>query len=276
MTAAEALRHAIARLNAAGVDDPGRDARRLLAHAARIEASRVTLIAPDELSPEIAANFDALIDRRAARVPVSHLTGRRAFYGRDFEVSREVLDPRPETELLIEAALAEPFEQVLDLGTGSGCILVTLLAEEPGARGIGTDVSTGAGLVAAANAVRHGVAPRCEIRRADWLDGVTGSFDLIVSNPPYIARDEMAALAPEVRDHEPRGALTDEADGLSAYRTITRDAPRHLRPAGRLIVEIGPTQGAAVSAMFEAARLSGVTVLQDLDGRDRVVLGRKD
>lgn len=274
MNAARALSAAIARLRAAGVQDPARDARRLLAHAARIEASQVTLIAQEDLAPEVAEAFARMIETRAGRVPVSHIVGYRAFYGRRFGVSGKVLDPRPETELLIEAALSEPFEDVLDLGTGSGAILVTLLAEEPGARGTGTDMSEDACLQASQNAHQHGVAGRARIFRADWLSGVAGAFDLIVSNPPYIAADEMDDLAPEVRRHEPRGALTDEGDGLGAYRVIARDAPRHLRPGGRLIVEIGPSQAAAVSAMFQSARLTEITVLSDLDGRDRVVLGR--
>ena len=133
-TAAQAMAKATARLRAAGVSDPARDARILLAHAARIEASRVTLIAPEELLPEVAERYEQLIALRAIRVPVSHLIGEREFYGRRFKVSGDVLDPRPETECLIEAALAQPFERVLDLGLGSGCILVTLLAEQPRAR----------------------------------------------------------------------------------------------------------------------------------------------
>ena len=152
-TAAQAMVAATARLRAAGVEDPARDARVLLAHAARIEASRVTLIAPEELSPEIAERYDQLISLRAIRVPVSHLLGEREFYGRRFRVSRDVLDPRPETEALIEAALSEPFDHILDLGVGSGCVLVTLLAERTSASGIGVDLSESACLQASANAV---------------------------------------------------------------------------------------------------------------------------
>lgn len=273
MTAAEALRDAIARLREAGVDDPARDARRLLAHAAGIDAARVSLIAPDDLSDEIAARFDGLVGERSRRVPVSHLVGTRDFYGRTFKVSPNVLDPRPETEILIEAALAQPFETVLDLGTGSGCILVTLLAEMPGSRGVGTDISADACLEAAANAVLNKVDACCQFIQSDWYQNVTGVFDLVVSNPPYIALEEMEALAPEVRDHEPWGALTDDGDGLTAYRFITMGIHRVLVPDGRLIVEIGPSQGAAVAQMFTESGLRDVRVLQDLDGRDRVVLG---
>ncbi|MCG7626281.1 peptide chain release factor N(5)-glutamine methyltransferase [Epibacterium sp. MM17-32] len=274
-TAAQAMVAATARLRAAGVDDPARDARVLLAHAARIEAARVTLIAPEELSHEVAERYDQLISLRAIRVPVSHLIGERDFYGRRFKVSAEVLDPRPETETLIEAALAEPFERVLDLGVGSGCILVTLLAEQQGALGLGVDLSEAACLQASANAVLHRVEARADIRQSDWFSAVEGQFDLIVSNPPYIALDEMDGLSAEVRDHEPQMALTDGADGLSAYRLICAGLGRHLAQGGRVMVEIGPTQGAAVAQMMRAQGLVDVVVLPDLDGRDRVVSGRK-
>lgn len=273
-TAAQAMVAATARLRAAGVDDPARDARLLLAHAARIEASRVTLIAPEELQPEIAERYDQLISLRAIRVPVSHLLGEREFYGRRFRVSRDVLDPRPETETLIEAALSEPFDHVLDLGVGSGCILITLLAERSSATGLGVDLSEAACLQASANAVQHQVEARVEILRSNWLDNIEGQFDLIVSNPPYISVSEMEELSPEVREHEPRMALTDEGDGLGAYRRIAAATPGFLFPGGRILVEIGPTQAAKVSALFDAAGLVDVRVIHDLDGRDRVVGAR--
>lgn len=273
-TAAQAMVAATARLRAAGVDDPARDARVLLAHAARIEASRVTLIAPEELQSEVADRYEQLISLRAIRVPVSHLIGERDFYGRRFKVSGEVLDPRPETETLIEAALAEPFESVLDLGTGSGCILVTLLAEQQEATGLGVDLSEAACLQASANAVLHRVAARTDIRASDWFSAVEGRFDLVVSNPPYIALEEMDGLSAEVRDHEPQMALTDGGDGLSAYRIICAGVRDFLATQGRVLVEIGPTQGAPVRDMMRAAGLVDVRVLPDLDGRDRVVFGR--
>ncbi|MGD9865362.1 MAG: peptide chain release factor N(5)-glutamine methyltransferase [Pseudodonghicola sp.] len=274
LTAAQAMAAAAARLRAAGVDNPARDARVLLAHAARIEAARVTLIAPEELEHDIAERYEQLIALRAIRVPVSHLLGEREFYGRRFKVSSDVLDPRPETETLIEAALAEPFDRVLDLGVGSGCILVTLLAERPEATGVGVDLSEAACLQASANAVLHRVQARAEILQSDWFSNVAGQFDLIVSNPPYIAADEMAGLADEVRRHEPHLALTDFGDGLGAYRRIAADVGAHLVPGGRLLVEIGPTQATAVCALFERAGLADLAVIPDLDGRDRVIRAR--
>lgn len=274
MTAAEAMAAATARLRAAGVPDPARDARLLLAHAARVDAARVTLIAPEDISPDIADRYDHLVALRAVRVPVSHLIGTRGFYGRDFEVSADVLDPRPETETLVEAALTEEFERVLDLGTGSGALLVTLLAERDTATGVGVDLSEAACLQASANAVVHGVAARMTVLQSDWFEAVDGRFDLIVANPPYIAAAEMPDLAPEVRDHEPRMALTDEGDGLSAYRTIAAEAGGYLTASGRVICEIGHRQGDAVRALFVGEGWSEIALLPDLDGRNRAIVAR--
>lgn len=275
MTAAEALRAAVTRLGAAGVDDPARDARALLAHAMGIAPDRLTLSLADPLTDAAAARFSAAVAARAARQPVSQITGQRLFWGRTFRVTGDVLDPRPETETLVAAALSRPFATMLDLGTGSGAILLSCLGDRPGARGTGTDISASALAVARQNAEALGLADRATFLRADWFDGITGRFDLIVANPPYIAADEMAALAPEVRDWEPHLALTLGGDGLDAYRAIARDAPSHLLPGGRLLVEIGPTQGAAVAGLFAAAGLAAVTVLPDLDGRPRVVSAEK-
>jgi release factor glutamine methyltransferase len=274
MTAAEAMAAATARLRAAGVPDPARDARILLAHAAQVDAARVTLIAPEDIAPEIAERYDHLIALRTVRVPVSHLIGEREFYGRRFKVSADVLDPRPETETLIEAALAQDFARVLDLGTGSGCILVTLLCERQDATGVGTDLSEAACLQASANAVMHRVADRVDIKNADWFDNVEGRFDLIVSNPPYLAAFEMDEAAPELRDHEPRMALTDEGDGLSGYRTIAAQAGSFLTATGRVMCEIGSEQGRDVYDIFAREGWGMLTVLPDLDGRDRVIVAR--
>ena len=274
MTAAEAMVAATARLRAAGVPDPARDARVLLAHAARVDATRVTLIAPEDIAPDIAERYDHLIALRAIRVPVSHLIGQRAFYGRAFKVSADVLDPRPESESLIEAALAEDFDRVLDLGTGSGCLLVTLLAERSDAHGTGVDLSEVACLQASANAVMQGVTARAQIVQGSWFAPIEGRFDLIVANPPYLAAVEMDDVSPELRDHEPRMALTDEGDGLSAYREIAALAGSYLTSNGRVICEFGSTQGDAARAIFKAEGWGDVTILPDLDGRDRVVVAR--
>ncbi|MDB4196770.1 peptide chain release factor N(5)-glutamine methyltransferase [Ascidiaceihabitans sp.] len=274
-TAAQAMVAATGRLREAGVDDPARDARILLAHAAKIDTSRVTLIAPEDISSEISERYENMIRLREARVPVSHLIGEREFYGRRFKVSREVLDPRPDTETLIEAALAEPFATVLDIGTGSGCILVTLLAERESSVGVGTDLSEAACFQAAANAVFNGVEKRVDIFQSDWFGKVSGQYDLIVSNPPYLAEEEMAHVSPELRLHEPRIALTDEADGLTGYRVLAEMGQSFLEPRGRLLAEIGWQQGPEVVELFASAGWTNPRLLQDIDGRDRVVCAEK-
>lgn len=258
----------------AGIEAPARDVRRLLAHAMGVDPSRITLMQDTALTPAEYTRFRESVTARLRRVPVSQIVGARDFYGRTFRVTQQVLDPRPETETLVAIALEEPFANVLDLGTGSGCILLTLLAERPSATGVGTDLSPGALDVAAGNAERLDVAARVTLLGSHWFRSVEGRFDLIVSNPPYIAAAEMEDLQPEVRDHEPRMALTDEHDGLSAYREIAAGAGAHLAPGGRLLVEIGAGQGAAVSAIFREAGLDDVAVRTDLDGRDRVVSAR--
>lgn len=267
------LAKGVRQLTDAGVPDAPRDARRLLAHAVGVEAGRLTLILPEPVTQEAEARFAALLQRRAGREPVSHLLGYREFYGRRFKVTRNVLDPRPETEILIEVALQDAFASVIDLGTGSGCILLTLLAEMPEARGVGTDLSEDACRVAEDNMHALDLGERAAILRTSWADGIEGQVDLVVSNPPYIGLDEMDGLSPEVHDHEPHMALTDGGDGLSAYREISQQAANLLRVGGRLIVEIGPTQAVAVAQMFADNGFEKVRVIQDLDGRDRVVSG---
>jgi release factor glutamine methyltransferase len=264
------LRRLTARLAAAGLDQPAREARLLMAAALEVAPGRLTLYMPDPLPEAARARARTLAERRAAGEPVSHLLGFREFYGRRFAVDGRVLDPRPETEVLVVEALRHDFAEVLDLGTGSGCILVTLLAERPGARGLGVDASPEALEVARANAAALGAAGRCDLRVSDWYAEVAGRFDLIVSNPPYISAAEMPGLDPGLA-YEPRMALTDEGDGLSAYRAIAAGAADHLRPGGRLLVEIGPTQAQDVAAIFQGCGLGQIACARDFDGRDRVI-----
>ena len=270
----EALREAARRLHEAGIESPNRDARRLLAHVLDTDTPGLTIRAHDDIAADDLARFQDLIREREARRPVSHLLGYRDFWTSRFRVTPDVLDPRPETEVLVARALELPFKRVLDLGTGSGAILISLLLERPEARGVGTDISPEAVLVAGENAKALGVADRITLPLSDWFDDIGGRFDLIVSNPPYIAADEMDDLAPEVRLHEPRAALTDERDGLSAYRMIAAKAGAHLTPDGRVLVEIGPTQAEAVATFFRDAGFESVAIHADLDGRDRVVEAR--
>ncbi|MEP2533176.1 peptide chain release factor N(5)-glutamine methyltransferase [Shimia sp.] len=274
MNVGAALRMGTQMLRDAGIADPARDARKLMASHLEIEAGRLTLHLADEFDDLPEVGFFADILERGKGMPVSHLLGWREFYGRRFSVSSDVLDPRPETESLIEAALASSFSDVLDLGTGSGAIIVTLLAERPDAVGIATEISSRALAVARENATSHQVEDRVQFEECSWFSAIGGQFDLIVSNPPYIALDEMDRLAPEL-SFEPRMALTDEGDGLAAYRVIARDVGDHLKPGGRLLVEIGWQQAKDVHALFQKAGLTDIQVIPDLDGRDRVVSARK-
>ena len=273
MREAEIRRRLARSLERAGVADPAGDARRLFdwAYAAGDAGAPQTRDTPNDLTIKM---LGAGADQRMKRRPVSQITGRRAFWRHEFQVSSDVLDPRPETETLIELALSEPFSRLLDLGTGSGCIAISLLADRPNAVGTATDIDARALEVARGNARRLGVADRLDFGVSDWVSGVVGRYDLIVSNPPYIAETELAGLSPEVRDWEPRGALTDGADGLSAYRALAAGARDHLTVGGRLLMEIGPTQATAVSGLLHAAGFEDVAVHPDLDGRDRVVSAR--
>ncbi|MFN3281187.1 MAG: peptide chain release factor N(5)-glutamine methyltransferase [Tabrizicola sp.] len=275
MTGAEALRLAVPRLAAAGIDGAARDARALLAHAMGIAPDRLTLHLPDEMTASQARAYEEALAARLLRQPVAQITGTRLFWGLPFRVTRDTLDPRPETEILVAEALSRPFVKLLDLGTGTGCILLSCLKGMPAARGTGVDISEAALEVARENSRKLGLGGRARFLRSDWFAGVSGAFDLIVSNPPYIASDEMPGLAPEVRDWEPHQALTPGGDGLDAYRAIARGAGARMVPGGRLLVEIGPTQGPAVAALFAAAGLVEIRILPDLDGRDRVVAAAK-
>ena len=270
-----ALAAGVARLAAAGIDGAPRDARVLLAEAIGLPAGRL-LIEPDrKLERNENEQYQNFMTRRSSHEPVARILSRRVFWGREFSVSPETLDPRPETETLIAAALdLGPVHRFADLGTGTGIIAVTLLGEWPKATALATDIDPACLSVAAANAARHGVADRLDGLASDWFSHITGRFPLILSNPPYIAADEMPGLTPEVIRHDPHRALTDGADGLTAYRRIAEGAPRHLEPGGILMVEIGPTQAEDVATLLRAAGLIDPAVLRDLDGRDRVVMAR--
>ncbi len=271
---AEALRESAEVLTRAGIATPNRDVRRLLAHVLHTDTAHLTAIGSDSLDEPALKEFRGLVEQRALRRPVSHLTGTRSFWKSNFRITPDVLDPRPETEVLVQLALDERFQRVLDLGVGSGAILISLLLERPEACGVGTDVSPEAVLIAGQNAELLGVADRITLPLSDWFDDIGGTFDLIISNPPYIAATEMENLEPEVGRYEPRLALTDEKDGLTAYRRISSHAASFLAPGGRVLVEIGPTQGEVVASLFESVGFSSVSVHADLDGRDRVIEAR--
>ncbi|HGG05307.1 MAG TPA: peptide chain release factor N(5)-glutamine methyltransferase [Aliiroseovarius sp.] len=272
----EVLADGVRALRQGGIAGAERDARVMLAAILAVEPARLSLEPDRVISPGDQARFEAMLSQRIAGKPVSRIIARRAFWGRDFLVSPGVLDPRPDTETLIAAALnLGPPQRLLDLGAGSGIIAVTLLAEWPEAVATATDISPDCLMVVRSNATKHGVEARLSIVQSDWFEKVTPAFDMILSNPPYISEREMAALAVEVKDHDPHIALTPGGDGLGAYRAICADVVQYLTPLGHLLVEIGPTQAAAVAGLMEAGGLRQIRVLPDLDGRDRVVIGQK-
>ena len=269
---------------AAGIETPDLDARMLL--CAILEIDSVVLISrPDQTVGDKAAALRSAAGRRLAREPVSRILGVRDFYGRSFEISPATLDPRPDSETLIDAALsivrAEGWSerplQIVDVGTGSGCLLVTLLAELPNATGVATDISPEAIQVAMRNAARHGVSARISFRIADALEGMSEAFDLLLTNPPYIATAELAGLQPEVRDHDPRAALDGGDDGLGLYRRIIARIS-YVVPTGYAVFEIGSGQAAEVSALLQQeGRLHGwrpADVIEDLGCRPRCVAQR--
>ncbi len=280
ITLVEAWKTARARLWAAGVDGPVIDARLLVEDAAG--ATRVDIITDPRrpLTEAQLATLDAHLTRRERREPISHILGRKGFWKIMLQVNAHVLTPRPDTEVVVDMALrafpeGRPFS-VLDLGVGSGAILLAILAERPAAKGLGIDVSDEALAVARENAAHLGLAGRAALLRGDWTAGIGGeSFDLVVSNPPYIPTADIDGLEPEVRDHEPRLALDGGADGLDAYRLLAPEILRVLRPGGRFAVEIGFDQSVRVEALFRDAGALNVETTKDLALRDRVVMGEK-
>jgi release factor glutamine methyltransferase len=268
------------RLEAAGIDSPAIDARLLLEVAASVSRTDIVTDPYRELTPEQEAAFDSFLERRARREPVSHIVGRKGFWKIMLGVNAHVLTPRPDTEVIVDLVLAAFPEHrqfnLLDLGVGSGAIALAILAERPRAKGLGVDVSEEALAVARENASNLGLADRLALLRGDWTAGLgDATFDLVVSNPPYIATDEIDTLDPEVKDHEPRLALDGGADGLDAYRQLAPEVLRVLRPDGLLAFEIGHTQAEAVSAILEAVGAEDIRVHKDLATRDRVVTAAK-
>jgi release factor glutamine methyltransferase len=269
------------RLEDAGLAGPVIDARLLVEAAAG--ATRADIVGDPyrALSPEQEATLEDYLARREHREPVSHILGRKGFWKIMLNVTPDVLTPRPDTETVVEWVLRDFPEHaawsVVDLGVGSGAIILSILAERPAARGLGVDVSEEALAVARENAANLGLAGRLALLRGDWTEGLTeASFDLVVSNPPYIASHVIETLEPEVRDHEPRLALEGGADGLMHYRRLAPEILRVLKPGGRFAVEIGYDQKAAVEALFREAGAAQVQTLRDLGDRDRVVAGAKN
>ena len=271
-TASMVLRNGTKLLRTAIGEGAARDSLILMAHTLGVSPNCVSAELSRMLTPQQVAQFEHTIHRRAAHTPISHITGQRAFWKHNFLVTPDVLDPRPETETLVELALQGPKPaRILDLGVGSGCILMTLLSEIPATTGVGVDISEPALKIAAENAQNLGVADRATLRTSDWFSNVDCQFDLIVSNPPYVTEAEMAELSPDVRDYEPHLALTTGGDGLSAYRKIAQELMKYLTPQGCAFFEIGKDQGPDVQEIFIAAGVGKVAVHYDLGGHPRIV-----
>ena len=279
LTIAEAVREAAEALGAAGVEEARREAGSLAGFVTGRD--RTFLLTHDDarLSARELARLRAAVERRAAGEPLQYITGRQEFYGLEFEVTPDVLIPRPETELLVETALGllrgTPAPLVCDVGTGSGCVAVSLLHERRDARAYALDISQPALRVAARNAARHGVSERFTPLLSDCFDRLRCGpetpprFDAILSNPPYVAEDELATLQREVREHEPRQALTPGGDGLSVIRRLVAEAPEFLKPGGRLLFEIGFGQHESVRALVDPRVWTLLAVREDLQGIPR-------
>ena len=271
-------RHLVAALRAVGIDEADDDARFLIGHVLEPVSLAQALADAALWSWQDATRLADLAALRLQRVPLSQILGSKPFWTLDLKVTGDVLTPRADTEALVEAVLARCADKplhMLDLGTGSGAILAALLSERPAWTGQGVDLSPAALAVAQQNIDACALTARAQLARGRWGESLRDhSFDLVVSNPPYIVREVLARLEPEVRDHEPALALDGGEDGLDAYRVIMADLPRLLRPGGWFALEIGYDQGAAVLALAQAAGLTALECLPDLSGHDRVVLGR--
>jgi len=277
---AESLKKAASALDSAKIDSPRREAVSLLCFA--LGRERAFLIAHPEykLSLDEASSFGSIVRRRTRREPYHHITGVKEFYGLDFIVSPDVLIPRPETEMLVENSIdlmrkkAEPF--FCEVGVGSGCVAVSILDALPRSSAVGLEISKAAIEIASENSVMHGVSDRFEIRHSDIFSALKSEkFDLIVSNPPYIPADDLKSLQPEVKDFEPRIALTDGGDGLSIIKTIVRQSPKFLRSGGNLLIEIGIGQAENVLAFIDERWWKKVEILDDFREIPRMVYAEK-
>jgi release factor glutamine methyltransferase len=264
-------------LRAAGIEAPRQEARMLLAYVLACREEDLLRDPRAAVPPPAGSAFAALLRRRVAREPMAHLVGHIGFWTLDLAVSPDTLIPRPDSEAVVQAALDDFADggRVLDLGTGTGALLLAVLAERPGAWGVGVDRAPAAARLAARNAAANGLAARAAFLAADWDTAIAGRFDLVVSNPPYIASTEIPTLMPEVARYEPALALDGGADGLDAYRRIIGRLPALLTTSGRAVLELGVGQGGAVESIATGAGLIAVSAVRDLGGIDRaLVLGR--
>ena len=271
-TLREAERRGAETLAAAGREEAAQTARLLLCHVLNFNFTDYVLAREDLLSPRDAARYEELLTRRASGVPLQYLTREQNFCGLSLYVDERVLIPRQDTECLVEEVLRDGARgALLDLCTGSGCIPLALLKHGNFSCALGADISAEALAVAEINRARTGLP--LLLRQSDLFSEIPERFDVITANPPYIESAEIESLSVEVRDHEPRLALDGAADGLAFYRRLAAESGAHLKPGGRLYLEIGMAQGAAVASLLEAAAFSDIQIIRDLAGRDRIVKG---
>ena len=274
------LADSAARLRGAGIESPRREARLLLAHALKVRQEDIVAGRLPPLTPGEAQTFEALLKRREAREPLAYILGHREFWSLEFTVGPGVLVPRPESELLVEQALKSFPDRdaplrVLDLGTGSGCLLLAFLSEGPNAHGLGTDISPAALNIAQENAAQLGLLQRAQFAVSNWLENVPGAFDVILVNPPYIAEDALNDLQPEVQAYEPRSALDGGPDGLDPYRDIALSMKEHMAVGGRAFFEVGQGQAEAVASLLGQAGLAIEGTVCDLAGIPRCVIAAR-
>lgn len=286
-----ALARAAEKLQQTGIESARLDSVVLLAHALGITREQIVFGLDNELDSKALLVFDALVARREKNEPIAYITGEKEFWSLDFYVTRDTLIPRPDSETLVEAALKQAQSHsnmwmsaqkqaksitILDIGTGTGCLLIALLSELPEARGIGVDISERALQVASANAKRHGMDSRTQFVQSHWCDALDGTFDLIISNPPYITKSAMATLMPDVLHYEPATALVAGIDGLDAYRALAPQVAARLNPKGAVVFEVGQGQAELVAEIMSAQGLEIQAIEKDLAGIARCVVAIKN
>jgi len=262
------------KLSISEIDNAARDARILVAHALDIPKSQLSLNANENVPEELRCSLEKLIYRRINREPIAKILGKRQFWGRTFFINEDVLDPRGDTETLIDYVIDRPVRSVLELGTGSGVIAISLACEWKEVNVVATDISEAALLVAQKNAKNFDVEDKIEFLKSDWFEAIEGKFDLIISNPPYIGLSEISEISQEVLNHDPELALFAGSDGLGAYERIIPQLTKFLKPKGIVVLEIGASQSESVKTLMNSSGLSEVKTFKDLAGKDRLVTAK--
>ena len=270
----EVLANTANKLSESGIEGAARDARILTAYVLQIPISELSLKINEQVSGKITSQLEKLILRRIHREPISKILGRRDFWGRTFSINENVLDPRGDTETLIDFVIEKPVKSVIELGTGSGVIAVTLACEWKEVHVTATDISEEALLLAKLNAQKFNVQNKIDFLKSDWFERVKGPFDLIISNPPYIGLIEQDEISAEVIKYDPKISLFAGSDGLDAYRRIIPNLPKFLNPDGFAVLEIGASQGNQVKNMMNAVGFADAKILKDLSGKDRLVVAK--